>query len=93
MGATLLLDKSLGYNLVAIATPVILAGVEVVIVMTVLSNGSIDAKKSELILLLQVQAFFLLIVALILFTLMFIAWQYGKSPKNIEMEEYPLGEC
>lgn len=93
MGVALLLDKSPVSNLVAIVTPVILAGVEAVIVMTVLSNGSTDAKESELVPLLQVQVFFLSIVALILFAIMLTAWQYGKSPKNIDTEEYPLGEC
>lgn len=93
MGLALLLDKGPVSNLVAMATPVVLAGVEALIVITVLGNGSIDAKESELIPLLQVQVFFLSIVALILSAIWFTAWQFGKAPKDIEPEEYPLGEC
>lgn len=94
MGAALLLEKSPVSNLVAVATPVVLAGVEALIVITVLGdNGSISAKESELIPLLQVQVFALSILALMLFAIMFTAWQYSKPPKNIDEGPYPLGEC
>lgn len=89
MGLALLLDKDPVSNLVAMATPVVLAGVEALIVITVLGNGSIDAKESELIPLLQVQVFFLSIVALVLFALAFTAWQYRKPPKDIDEGPVP----
>lgn len=92
MGIALLLNNSSISSLVAMATPVTLAGVEAVIITTVLGdNGSISAKESELIPLLQVQVFALSILALVLFAIAFTAWQYDKPPKIIEPEEYPVG--
>lgn len=90
MGIALLLDKGPVGKLVAIATPVILAGVEALIVITVLGdNGSINARESELLPLLQMQVFFLSIVALVLFALAFTAWQYRKPPKDIDEGPVP----
>lgn len=93
MGIALLLRKNPVCDTVAVAAPTILAGIEAVIVMTVTSNGRFGAIGRELIPLLMVQVFMLAIVGLILFAIMLIAWQYDKPPKNIESEEYPLGEC
>ena len=93
MGIALLLDKCPVGKLVAIATPVILAGVEALIVITVLGdNVSINnARESELLPLLQMQVFFLSIVALTLSAIWLTAWMYGKPPKIIEPEEHPVG--
>lgn len=95
MGVFLLLGNSHVGKLAAVATPFLLAGIEAVIVATVVGdNGSINAKESELIPLLMVQVFMLSIVGLVLFAIMLIAWQYDKPPKKMdEPEEYPCGYC
>lgn len=82
MGVALLLEGSIVSNLVALATPVILACVESIIVITVLGNGSIDAKESELVPLLQVQVFFLALVVLVLAAIMLSALAIRPATKQ-----------
>lgn len=92
MGVALLHGNGFYGNIVAVVTPTILAGIETLIVMTVLSHGSVVAVESELISLLQVQAFMLAMVTLILFGMMLVALVYSKLPKNTKRAKYPIGE-